>query len=338
MAKLKFDDEIDTFDIGLDESTEHETVELGTVVEIPIDLIDIGENIRNVEKDDESKLRQLGDSIKADGQIEPCIVYQSGKRYVLKAGSRRYKACMLSGIPVLKCIIDKIFADEKERIIYQATENEHRNDMNPREREAYMARLMELGMSQIEIAKALHKNKGWVSEALTAYKTLKENNDLKKIIDEDTSTRDIWRAGHLSESELEALKKAVEENGGGKKTFKEELDKKTKPKNKEKKEEEKKEEEEKSENEEINEVFGINFEIDNSADGTDSSSENTDNIEEDEQLPHKNIYTVDATLSLLINETDKRVKYTGTKAKSDFEKFIVNQAQNYFKDKGYTVD
>lgn len=333
MAKLKFDDEIDTFDIGLDESSEHETVELGTVVEIPIDLIDIGENIRNVEEDDESKLRQLGDSIKADGQIEPCIVYQSGKRYVLKAGSRRYKACMLSDIPVLKCIIDKKFADEKERIIYQATENEHRDDMNPRERETYMARLMELGMSQIEIAKALHKNKGWVSEALTAHTTLQENSDLKKIIDESVSTRDIWRASRLDKGELEELKEAVKEKGGGKKAFKEELDKKIKPKK-----EEKTEEEEKTENEEINEVFGINFEIDNSADETDISSETNDNIETDEQVPHKNIYTVDATLSLLVNETDKRIKYTGPKVKSDFEKFIVNQAQNYFIDKGYTVD
>ena len=112
MNKLKFDD-IEEF---TEEKKETQTVSLGTIVEIPIELIDIGENIRNVNEDDESKLRQIGESIKADGQIEPCIVYQQGERYIIKAGSRRYKACMLCDVPTLKCIIDKKFNDEKERI------------------------------------------------------------------------------------------------------------------------------------------------------------------------------------------------------------------------------
>ncbi len=328
--KLKFDDDIETF--GMDDSENIATVELGTVVEIPIDLIDIGENIRNVDEDDESKLRQLGDSIRADGQIEPCIVYQSGNRYVLKAGSRRYKACMLSDIPVLKCIIDKKFENEKERIIYQATENEHRDDMNPRERETYMARLMELGMSQIEIAKALHKNKGWVSEALTAHTTLEENSDLKEIIDESVSTRDIWKASRLDKDDLEEVKKAVKERGGGKKAFKEELDKKIKPKT-----EEKTREEEISENEEINEAFGISFEMDNSADEGDDFTESLNGNTED-VATEKNEYNLEINFSFYINDTDKRIKYIGPKPQNELEKFILNQAQNFYIDKGYTVD
>lgn len=328
--KLKFDDDIETF--GMDDSENISTIELGTVVEIPIDLIDIGENIRNVDEDDESKLRQLGDSIRADGQIEPCIVYQSGNRYVLKAGSRRYKACMLSDIPVLKCIIDKKFENEKERIIYQATENEHRDDMNPRERESYMARLMELGMSQVEIAKALHKNKGWVSEALTAHTTLEENSDLKEIIDESVSTRDIWKASRLDKDELEEVKKAVKERGGGKKAFKEELDKKIKPKT-----EEKTKEEEISENEEINEAFGISFEMDNSADESDDFTESLNENTEDEAT-EKNEYNLEINFSFYINETDKRIKYIGPKPQNELEEFILNQAQNFYIDKGYTVD
>ena len=42
---------------------------IGRVIEIPIDLIDIGENIRNADEDDENSLLLLGDSIKAEGQI-----------------------------------------------------------------------------------------------------------------------------------------------------------------------------------------------------------------------------------------------------------------------------
>ena len=206
MAKLKFDD-IEEYK---EETKTESTVQLGTIVEIPINLIDIGENIRNVQEDDESKLRQIGESILQDGQIEPCIVYQQGKRYIIKAGSRRYKACMLCDVPTLKCIIDKKFDNEKERIIYQATENEHRENMNSRERESYMSRLIELGMNQTEIAKALHKGKGWVSEALTAHSLLKKNEDLKELIkDDQMSTREAWELSRLDKDTLENVKKSV---------------------------------------------------------------------------------------------------------------------------------
>lgn len=311
MAKLKFDDE-EAFDIGFNDSqnTETKDFEIGTVVEIPIDLIDIGENIRNVNDDDESRLRQLGDSIKTDGQIEPCIVYQSGNRYVLKAGSRRYKACVLSDVPKLKCIIDKKFANERERIIYQATENEHRDNMNPRERERYMARLVDLGMSQIEIAKALHKNKGWVSEALTAFHTIEQNDNLKDNLGDDISTRDVWKASKLDNNQLTQLTTKVKENGGDKKTFKEELKRIT--------EEGKKNRGKTSEDTQENVDSGIEFEIDNSA----------DNNKE---------YTVNFELSFLIDEEHKKAKYTGTQ-NNEFEKFIVNQAKNFYIEKGYVID
>lgn len=337
MAKLKFDDE-DTFDIGFNDNqnTEVKEFDVGTVVEIPIELIDIGENIRNVNDDDESKLRQLGDSIKADGQIEPCIVYQSADRYVLKAGSRRYKACLLCDVPTLKCIIDKKFENERERIIYQATENEHRDNMNPRERENYMARLIELGMSQIEIAKALHKNKGWVSEALTAYNTLEENSELKEVIDENVSTRDLWKASKLEKDEFEVLKNAVKTKGGDKKTFKEEL-KKVQPKKEV--EPEINEEEKEAENSEVNKIFGIDFDVDNSADDTtDENTEEFDTSSDEEEKPLiKKEYTVNFELSFLIDEEHKKAKYTGTQ-NSEFEKFIVNQAKNFYIEKGYVID
>ncbi len=287
---------------------------IGRVIEIPIDLIDIGENIRNADEDDENSLLLLGDSIKAEGQIEPCIVYQSGNRYVLKAGSRRYKACVLSNIGVLKCIIDKKFKDEKERIIYQATENEHRDNMNPREREKYMARLLELGMSQIEIAKALHKNRGWVSEALTAYKILANNKALSNIITEDISTRDIWNAGKLSNEELTEVTNTIKKLGVSKKLFKEEIYKKLETK--------KEKIEEQDLNSQINRLFGIDTEKDKA---TNSNSEE---------------YKLELHFAFKINEKLKKVVFTGDIAKldSNIEKYTLNQIKNFYLNKGYTID
>ena len=331
MAKLKFDDDTDFGDFNPEVNTEkQETLQLGSVVEIPIELIDIGENIRNVNEDDEFKLRQLGDSIKSDGQIEPCIVYQEGDRYIIKAGSRRYKACVLSDIPVLKCVIDKKFKDKKERIIYQATENEHRDDMNPREREKYMSELLELGMNQNEIAKALHKNKGWVSEALTAHNLLNENNDLQEIIDEDTSTRDVWKMSKLEEDELAEVKKAVKEKGGGKKALKEELDKKLK--SKKEKEPDKTELEE--ENNRIDREFGIEFEIDDGDSTSDYETSDDYTITENEES------TLGFSVKYKLNENTKKATFSGNEKEiksSDFGVFLLAQAEKWLTEKGYIV-
>ena len=93
-----------------------------SVIDIPIELIDIGENIRDMTTDQE--LEELGQTIREYGQIEPCIVHQEGERYVIEMGSRRYKACKLEDIPTLKCIVRPKFQSEKERIIIQAIEND----------------------------------------------------------------------------------------------------------------------------------------------------------------------------------------------------------------------
>lgn len=331
MAKLKFDD-IEEYK---EEKKIEQTISLGTIVEIPIDLVSIGENIRNVNEDDESKLRQIGESIKADGQIEPCIVYQQGDRYIIKAGSRRYKACVLCEVPTLKCIVDKKFSDEKERIIYQATENEHRENMNSREREAYMSRLIDLGMSQLEIAKALHKNKGWVSEALTAHNLLEKNSDLNNLIkDDEMSTRDAWELSKMDEDTLNTLKDNVEKAGGTKDSLKKEIKKiKEEKKKKEQKQTEENQniednsekennniESEEVSNEEVNNNFGIEFDIDENEDENNEllSYDGNFNIEINENTKIVNI---------IINSSDKKLK-----------DFIQRQIENFYIDKGYTID
>lgn len=191
------------------------------LVEIPIDKIELDKNIRDTYSDD--SLEELGDSIIENGQIQPIIVTQKGEKYVVKIGHRRYKACLLRDITSIKCIVEDGFEDEKDRIITQAIENEQRLNLSSREREAYIAQLSELGMTQAEIARALHKTKGWVSEALTAHNFANENQDLFGGLSEEPSTRDTWKASQLSRSQLEKAVEKAKQNGGTKEAFKNEV-------------------------------------------------------------------------------------------------------------------
>lgn len=200
-----------------------EPLKKNSLVEIPTEKLILDKNIRDTYVDD--SLEQLGDSIIENGQIQPVIVTLTDEGYKVKVGHRRVKACLLRDIPKVKCIIEENFDDEKQRIIIQAIENEQRLNLSSREREAYIAQLLDFGMSQVEIAKALHKTKGWVSEAITAYNFVNDNQEILEDLVEEPSTRDAWIASKLPK---EQLKKAVEEaksRGGTKEAFKKEISK-----------------------------------------------------------------------------------------------------------------
>ena len=256
MAK-KLDFSNKNFNFSDDEEVKNIEIKEGSVVQIPLSQIELGENIRDVFTDDESQLIQLGESIKEYGQLEPCIVYKENDKYILKLGSRRFKACQLVGIETLDCIVSKNFKDEIERIVIQAIENEHRKDMSSREREVYIARLTEMGMKAEEIARRLHKNKGWVSEALQAHDFVEKNSDIINSIEEEPSTRTMWQAGKLSPQALTAAIEKTKEEGNTKKAFKkniqEEFDKQ--------RETEAQESEIENQNENSDDDFSMSFDI-----------------------------------------------------------------------------
>lgn len=212
-----------------DESMPHENkskikYEKNRLVEIPISELELDKNIRDTYADD--SLEELGDSIIENGQIQPIIVTPRNGKYVVKVGHRRYKACLLRDVETVKCIIEDDFKSERDRIIVQAIENEQRLNLSSRERESYIAQLIDLGMNQNEIAKALHKTKGWVSEALTSYNFVNENQELLEGLVEEPSTRDAWKASTLPRKQLEMAVAAAKEQGGTKEAFKREIGKK----------------------------------------------------------------------------------------------------------------
>lgn len=301
-------------------------VSKNNVVKIPVSLIEIKENIRN-EKDDK-ELEELADTIREYGLQEPVIVYENGDgKYTVKMGHRRVKACKIYDIPEIDCIIAPAFKDEKERLILQAIENEHRINMTAKERETYMKRMIDLGMTQAEIAKALHKPKGWISESLKAFNTREENADIFENIEGEISTRTAYTVGNLTEEEKESVFNFTKENGNTAEALKKAIE--------EEKRKRKKESEEKTEtieNDEINEEFGISF---------DDTEEEV--IESEEEIIPETIKSQNESTKIEINiayDVDNVFKNVNIKKlpkKTDIEKFIARMIENYYIEKGFNV-
>ncbi|HCF9651577.1 TPA: ParB/RepB/Spo0J family partition protein, partial [Pseudomonas aeruginosa] len=92
---------------------------------------------------DES-LRELADDILVNGQIEPCVIRphpnpESGFKYLMVAGERRYRACIIAGVLVEVTVKDLTDAQAKR---IQRSENVHSENL-----------------TQLELALALQEDK-----------------------------------------------------------------------------------------------------------------------------------------------------------------------------------
>lgn len=118
---------------------------------------------------DEDELRELGESIKAHGLLQPIRVRAIGSsgRYMVVAGERRLRASRLVGLERITAIVisDREHVDTVR--IEQAVENLQRSNLEPLEEAQHFARLMEAwGCSQAELARRLRKGTATISRAL----------------------------------------------------------------------------------------------------------------------------------------------------------------------------
>lgn len=99
------------------------------------DIMITGENPRK--HFDEDKLRELGESIKVQGLLQPIIVRPREGRYELVVGERRFKACQLAGIPEIEADVRDI--DDLTCADLRLIENLHREDLTPSEKDQAIA-------------------------------------------------------------------------------------------------------------------------------------------------------------------------------------------------------
>ncbi len=120
-----------------------------------IPLKDISPNPHQPRKKwDESELRNLVDSIKANGVVQPVILRNTPEGYQLIAGERRWRASKIAELETIPAIVRD--ANESEMREIALVENIHRSDLNPIERAvAYKEYIEQFNLTQSEAAKKL---------------------------------------------------------------------------------------------------------------------------------------------------------------------------------------
>ncbi len=94
----------------------------------------------------EERLAALAESLKRSGVREPIIVTPHGAEpghFQIVAGERRWRAAQLAGLAEIPCIVDPGLVEKKDKLLAQAEENLHRENLNPVEEAAVLAQLME---------------------------------------------------------------------------------------------------------------------------------------------------------------------------------------------------
>lgn len=113
----------------------------------------------------DSELRQLSDSIRQNGILQPISVRQRGERYELIAGERRLRAAKLAGLHEIPCIIMDI--SERNSAILALVENIQRQDLNFFDEAAAIEKLISYyGMTQEDAAIKLGKAQSTIANKL----------------------------------------------------------------------------------------------------------------------------------------------------------------------------
>ena len=134
------------------------------ILEIPVDEIRSNPH-QPREYFDEESLKELSESIKEHGLIEPIIVKNSIKGYDLVAGERRTKAARLAGLTKIPAII-RDFTDQQMMEI-ALIENIQREDLSPiEEATAYKNYIDATGLTQEEVANKFGKSRSYITNLL----------------------------------------------------------------------------------------------------------------------------------------------------------------------------
>ncbi len=123
-------------------------------------------------------LRELADSIREQGIVQPLIVRQHGESFELIAGERRWRAAQLLGLPEVPVIVRQ--ADDRAVLEMALIENLQRENLNPiEEAHGYSQLVAQFQLTQEEVAAKVGKSRAVVANAL---RLLKLPSDIQTYI------------------------------------------------------------------------------------------------------------------------------------------------------------
>lgn len=134
---------------------------------------------------DETALKELADSIKRYGVVQPLVATPYGKSYRIIAGERRWRAAQLAGLKSVPVVVRT--SKELEQLELALVENVQRVDLSPLEQAVSIERLhQQFNLTYQVIAQRLGK----------AETTL---NNIVRLLQLPTDARDALRAQTITE-------------------------------------------------------------------------------------------------------------------------------------------
>lgn len=109
-------------------------------------------------------LHELASNISENGQVQPIVVRESGDKYEVIAGERRWRACSLINIKVKAVIKD---LSDEEAFILQAAENKKQSLSPYSQSISYYKILSDEKISQRELAKKLGISKSTLNNLMS---------------------------------------------------------------------------------------------------------------------------------------------------------------------------
>lgn len=156
----------------------------------------------------EDNLRELADSIRQDGVIQPIEVTQSaGGRYLIVHGERRWRAAQLAGLSTVPAVVRRRDYDEVTRFVRQVVENIQREDLNDVDRAAALLRLRALMQEELTAARTENRSTGepwggkmtWAKVGGRLGLSRQRIHQLIQLLDLPDEIKDAVRDGALSE-------------------------------------------------------------------------------------------------------------------------------------------
>ena len=153
---------------------------------------------------DANALRELAESIRERGLLQPIVVRPEGEGFIIIAGQRRYEACKLIGWEQIPSVVRD--TSEQEALEESLIENVQREDINPVEEAQCYRRLMdEHGHSIRDMAAKVHKSVGYVHGRL---ELLKHADVAQSVSQKEVG---VFEARELAKIEDEELRRELTE-------------------------------------------------------------------------------------------------------------------------------
>lgn len=152
---------------GLKDKEEDVTAarENGTVIQLAVEKI-VPNRYQPRQIFDEEKIKELADSIKSYGLLQPIVVrpIEEGM-YEIIAGERRFRALKMNGIGQTEVIVKEM--NDKETAAIALIENIQRENLSPVEEAEAYKKLLDLdGVTQQELATSLGKSQSFIANKL----------------------------------------------------------------------------------------------------------------------------------------------------------------------------